>query len=213
MKKLILAVIIVCLAVSAPVSYATSTQDHTCQGGHNCNDDSGGGNNSNNNTNTNNNTAKGGSATSNLTSNITNNLTNTLSNKQSQSQSSNSSSSNTNSVSSSSNASNGGVSVEGDDVRSLSQYFQGAEGKDEMQLGSAIFGGLSVSNDSDSNNIRQNLGVLIATHKAGLLNDNDAKYVAHVLVAEMKETGKADRCLGIKQSRKRTLFNGFKLIC
>lgn len=197
---ILLACLLLCFPVYANGNSNGANQDHTCQGGHNCNEGAGSVSDSGNSTNTitNSNTANGGSV-----GNI--NATGGRNVARGGSSSSDSSSS--------ASSSNDGVNVEGDDVRSLAQFFSSSPGKDEMQIGSAIFGGLSVSNDSASNDIRQNLGAIIAANKAGLLSDSSAKHVVHLLVDELKESSKGDSCLGVRQGRKRTLSNLFKLMC
>lgn len=207
MKKLF--IVVVCLTFCLPVfangnngNNNGANQDHTCQGGHNCNGGTTGGTVSNSgnstNTNTNSNVANGGSATS-----YGSTATATGGNGGNASSSSNVSAS----------ANNNGVNVEGDDVKSLSQFFTSSPGKDELQVGSAVFGGLSVSNDSASNDLRQNIGAVVGAYKAGLLDKDSAQYVVHEIVSEVKDSSKGDSCFGIKQGRKRSLSNLFKLIC
>ena len=111
----------------------------------------------------------------------------------------------------SNSANNNGVTVDGDDIKSLYQHLATSPGKDEFQAGSAVFGGVTLSADSDAQNIRAGLATLsvLAHNNVGSAEARDA--AADELIEELVHVSKQDRCLGMRQGRKRSALNLFKL--
>lgn len=135
----------------------------------------------------------------------------------SSSNSDSSSESSSRSVSSSSGGSGSGtgsVTVEGDDVRSYSApAFSASQGTDTVQLGSSLFGSVTVSTDERSQRLRHNVLAISDMHKAGLISDAQVREFAQYAYQELLSESKPSKCLGVIPCGKdRKITNLFKLI-
>ncbi len=91
--------------------------------------------------------------------------------------------------------------------------FSPAEGTDTLQLGSWIFGGLTVSRDMRTLELRRNISTVSAMRKAELISEDSAKEFAEWTVQELKNETKPRKCfVFIPCGRERSLRNLFGLL-
>lgn len=88
-----------------------------------------------------------------------------------------------------------------------------AKGTDTLQVGSP-FGSLTISNDTLSADLRENVEVMMRLHKAGFLSDDEMFHFSHHTLAGLTEESKEDKCFFgmVKCGRRRKITNLFKLL-
>ncbi len=91
--------------------------------------------------------------------------------------------------------------------------FSPAEGTDTLQLGSWIFGGLTVSRDMRTLELRRNIVTVSAMRNDELISEESAKEFAEWTVKELKNETKPRKCFAIIPcGRERSLRNLFGLL-
>lgn len=125
---------------------------------------------------------------------------------------------NTGTVSQSGSAADGGssnasVDASRKDRTYVAPSLSAAQGTDTVQLGSLIFGSVTVSRDARTLELRRNINTVAALHQAELIDKETAKNYAEWTIEELKEETKPRKCLAvIPCGRERSLRNVFGLL-
>lgn len=102
-----------------------------------------------------------------------------------------STSSTNNSSSSASASSNSSTKIGG----SFSQSVGTSSGQQTVAIGSMFFGGITVSEDTRSQELRRNLSTFVAAYREDIISEEDTKEYAEYVIKELKKESKPRKCL------------------
>jgi len=105
------------------------------------------------------------------------------------------------------------VYIDGSGGSYTAPSFSAAQGTDTVQIGSLIFGSVTVSRDARTSELRRNMSTVAAMRDTKLVSEDVAKKYAEWTVEELKKETKPRKCFAvIPCGRERSLRNLFGLL-